>query len=58
MIRQAADPALTIIYFLERRIIMDIYNKRILMNKFNKGDIVKDKEGRNDSVKNDWKMRI
>ena len=44
MIRQAADPALTIIYFLERRKNMDYIThdvKRDLMNKLKKGSIVK-----------------
>ena len=44
MIRQAADPALIIIYFLERRKNMDYIThdvKRDLMNKLKKGSIVK-----------------
>ena len=44
MIKQAADPALTIIYFLERRKNMDYIThdvKRDLMNKLKKGTIVK-----------------
>ena len=49
MIKQAADPALTIIYFLERRIIMDYIThdvKRDLMNKLKKGFYCKELKSR------------